>query len=205
VTKRHAPAALVNRDPLLAALRRVLPLRGKVLEIASGTGEHAVHFARALPGLVWQPSDPDCQARESIAAWSAEAGLPNLRPPLDLDVTLATWRRQLADAVVCVNLLHIAPWEVTEGLLGGSAQVLSPGGPLCIYGPFRAGGTHLSERNADFDARLRAADPRWGVRDADEVERLARAHGLEPDDRAPMPSHNLLLVLRRPRPAAGQI
>jgi SAM-dependent methyltransferase len=156
--KRSAPSALRNRAPILEVLRRVLPAEGVVLELASGTGEHAVHFAAALPGLTWQPSDPSPEARASIAAWRAEAALPNLRPPLPLDV-VAPW--PLDDvaplaAIVCINMIHIAPWAATEALFAGAARALAPGAPLVTYGPYRFGGAFTADSNAAFDADLRA-------------------------------------------------
>jgi SAM-dependent methyltransferase len=195
--KRTARAALGNRDALLEVLRRVLPPRGTVLELGSGTGEHAVHLARHLPNLVWQPSDPDPEARESIEAWAAEARLPNLRPPLHLDLQVATWWGQRADALLCVNVLHLAPPEAQEGLLAGAERVLPVAGPLVVLGPFRSGVGPLPGRLADLDRRLHAVDPRLGVRDADDLLRGAASHGLEPVERAPMPGGDLLLVLRR--------
>lgn len=194
---RTARAALANRDALLEALRRVLPARGTVLELGSGTGEHAVHLARHLPHLDWQPSDPDPAARESIAAWAAEARLPNLRPPLHLDLLVATWWRQQADAILCANVLHVAPPEAQEGLLAGAERVLPMAGPLAILGPFRAGAGSMPSGLADLDRRLRNGDPRLGVRDADGLTRAAAAHGLAPAERVPMPGGDLLLVLRR--------
>jgi SAM-dependent methyltransferase len=195
--KRTARAALANRDALLEVLRRVLPPRGTVLELGSGTGEHAVHLARHLPQLDWQPSDPDPEARASIAAWAAEARLPNLRPPLHLDLEVATWWRQRAEALLCASVLHVAPPEAQEGLLAGAERVLPPEGPLVVLGPFHAGGGPMPERLADLDRRLRATDPRLGVRDADALERAAAAHGLASVERVPMPGGDLLLVLRR--------
>jgi len=195
--KRTARAALANRDALLEVLRRVLPAGGTVLELGSGTGEHAVHLARHLPRLVWQPSDPDPQARDSIAAWAAEARLPNLRPPLHLDLEVTTWWRQRADALLCANVLHVAPPEAQEWLLAGAERVLPPGGPLLVLGPFHAGGGPMTASLADLDRRLRATSPSLGVRDADELERAAAAHGLAPVERVPMPGGDLLLVLRR--------
>ena len=173
-----APAVARNRDPILAVLREVLPAAGTVLEIASGTGEHAVHFAAALPHLVWQPTDPDAQARRSIAAHAARAGLPNLLPPLELDAAAAVWPVTRADAVVSINMIHIAPWRAAEGLMAGAARLLSAGAPLYLYGPYRQHGQHTAPSNAAFDESLRARDPAWGVRDLEEVAALAAAHGL---------------------------
>jgi SAM-dependent methyltransferase len=162
--KRVARAAARNLDALLAVLRRVLPLRGTVLEIGSGTGEHAVSLARAFPDLVFQPSDPDPEARDSIAAWAEEARLPNLRAPLQYDLCAPAWRRRPADAVLCVNVLHVAPPRATVALLEGAAEILPSGGPLVVYGPFRRPGEPELARLARIDATVRAADPAFGVR-----------------------------------------
>lgn len=192
-----APAAARNRDAILEALRPVLPARGLVLEVASGTGEHAVHLASALPHLVFQPSDPDPRARASEAAWAEQAGLANLRPPLALDAAARSWPLSAADAVLCINMIHIAPWRAAEGLLRGAARLLPPGGPLCLYGPFRIGGRHTAPSNEAFDASLRAQDPEWGVRDLDELAALAGAVGLGGPEITAMPANNLTVVFRR--------
>ncbi len=194
--RRFAPAAARNRDPILDALRRHLPARGLVLEVASGSGEHALHFAAALPGLVFQPSDPDADARASIDAWVAQSGLANIRPALALDAAGA-WPLAAADAVVCINMIHIAPWAATEGLLRGAAAILPPGAPLILYGPYRRGGAHTAPSNADFDADLRARNPAWGVRDLEAVAALAAGHGFGPPAVAEMPANNLTVVFRR--------
>jgi SAM-dependent methyltransferase len=193
----RAPATARNRDPILAVLRRVLPAQGTVLEIASGTGEHAVHFAAALPGLTWQPSDPDPQARRSVSAWREAAALPNLRPPLALDVSGPDWPAGPVDAVVCINMIHIAPWRAAEGLVAGAARVLPPCGVLFLYGPYKEGGRHTAPSNEIFDADLRARDPEWGVRDLDDVKALAARHGFEFAERVAMPANNLSVVFRR--------
>jgi SAM-dependent methyltransferase len=195
--KLHAPATLRNRDPILAVLRRVLPPSGVVLEVASGTGEHAVAFARALPHLVWQPSEPDPEMRASVAAHVAEAGLPNLRPPLDLDAAAADWPLAAADAVVAINLIHISPWRTCQGLFAGAARLLPPGGPLYLYGAYKIGGAHTAPSNAAFDASLRAQNPEWGVRDLGEVEAEAHRHGFDLGETVPMPANNLSVVFRR--------
>jgi SAM-dependent methyltransferase len=192
-----SPAVARNREPILDVLRRVLPRSGLVLEIASGTGEHAVHFVRALPGLIWQPSDPDETARCSIEAHRDAAGLPNLRPPLPLDASAPDWPVERAEAVVAINLVHIAPWAATLGLMAGAARVLRPGGVLVLYGPYKEGGAHTAPSNAEFDASLRASNPAWGVRDSEEVVAAARARDLALLERVAMPANNLTLVLRR--------
>lgn len=195
--RRMAPATERNREPILAVLRQVLPASGTVLEIASGTGQHAVHFAAALPGLIWQPSDPDAAARASIAAWTAHAGLTNVRTPLALDVCRQPWGIDAADAVVCINMLHIAPWAAAEALFAGAGKLLGPGGVLFLYGPYRRGGAHTAPSNAAFDAQLRATDPDWGVRDMEAVIALGEAQGLRCDEPVPMPANNFCLVLRK--------
>lgn len=200
--RRFAPATLRNRDAILGVLRGVLPATGLVLEVASGSGEHALHLAAALPGLVFQPSDPDPAARASIDAWAADASLPNLRPALALDAAPpASWPIARADAVLCINMIHIAPWAAALGLMAGAARLLAePGAPLVLYGPFRRGGAHTAPSNEAFDASLRAQDPRWGVRDLEAVAEAAAAAGFGPPEVVAMPANNLTLVFRR-RPA----
>ena len=192
-----APAVARNRDPILAVLRRVLPAQGTVLEIASGTGEHAVHFAGALPGMTWQPTDPDMVALRSIAAWRETARLPNLLAPLVLDVTSAVWPVQRADAMVCINMIHISPWRAAEALMAGAARLLAPGGVLFLYGPYKEGGAHTAPSNEAFDASLRARNPEWGVRDLDDVKALAEREGVDFVERVAMPANNLSVVFRR--------
>lgn len=193
--RRFATATQRNREPILAVLRRVLPPAGVVLEVASGTGEHAASFARALPALRWQPSDPDAEARASIAAWCA--GLANVASPLALDACADVWSIARADAIVCINMVHIAPWAACEGLLRGAARVLPGGGPLYLYGPYRVGGAPTAPSNAAFDADLRARDPAWGVRDLEAVVAAAEAVGLRFVERVAMPANNLSVVFRR--------
>ena len=192
-----APAAARNREPILQVLRACLPHPALVLEIASGTGEHAVWFSNALTALTWQPTDQDSEALESIAAWRDKAGLPNLLPPLRLDASAETWPVAQADAVVAINMVHIAPWAVTLGLIAGAGRVLPSGGLLFLYGPFREGGVHTAAGNAAFDAELRARNPALGVRDLDEVTALAARHGLQAPERIAMPANNLSLVFHR--------
>jgi hypothetical protein len=192
-----APAVARNRDPILAVLREVLPAAGTVLEIASGTGEHAVHFAAALPHLAWQPSDPDAEARGSIAAHAAQAALANLLPPLELDASAPLWPITRADALVSINMIHISPWRAAQGLMAGAARLLPAGSPLYLYGPYRQHGLHTAPSNAAFDASLRARDPEWGVRDLDAVVALAAEHGLSLQRTVPMPANNLSVVFHR--------
>lgn len=199
----YAPATARNRDAILNALRPLLPDAGAVLEIASGSGEHAWHFAPHLaPGVVWQGSDPGEEARASIAAWWA--GVPNLRlPALDIDTTDPQWTRAAAAIglpvrlIVCINMIHIAPWEAAEGLFRGAAALLAPGDPIALYGPYRWGGAHTAASNAEFDASLRARDPRWGVRDIDAVSDLAAASGFGEPYVWAMPANNLTVAFRR--------
>jgi hypothetical protein len=195
--RRYAPAAQRNRDPILAVLRRHLPERGVLLEVASGTGEHAVHFAAAFPGLTWQPSDPGEGCRESIDAWARASRLPNLRPALALDATAEAWPIAAADAVLCINMIHIAPWEAAEGLVRGAARLLPSGAPLILYGPYRRAGVPTAPSNEAFDADLRARDPRWGLRELEAVAALAAASGFGVPEVNEMPANNLTVVFRR--------
>jgi Protein of unknown function (DUF938) len=179
-------------------LERVLPARGLVLEVASGTGEHAVAFARALPMLEFQPTDVDPEALESIEAWRAHSGLSNVRRAVALDVHPTPWPLSGApDAVLCINMIHIAPWSACLALLDGAAAALAPGAPLVLYGPYRAGGSHTAPSNAAFDASLRERDPRWGVRDQEAVAAEAATRGLALEEVVEMPANNRTLVLRR--------
>jgi SAM-dependent methyltransferase len=195
-TKRHAPATERNRAAILAALAETLPARGLVLEIASGTGQHAAAFAGALRGIEWQPTDGDPAAIESIAAWREEAKLPNLRAPIVLDVE-AAWPVERADAVVCINMVHIAPWSAALALFAGAARVLPAGAPLVLYGPYRFAGEYTAASNLDFDRSLRARDPSWGVRDVVDLEAAARAAGFTLEAILAMPANNHVLVFRR--------
>src|SRR5262245_42400301 len=192
-----SPAAARNRDPILAVLRRHLPAQGSVLEIASGTGEHAACFAPCLPHLVWQPSDVDPDALASIEAHRAAANAPNLRAPIALDVTAPEWPVTGADAIVSINMIHISPWTAAQGLMAGAARLLAVGGVLYLYGPFKENGEHTAPSNAAFDASLRARDPSWGVRDVGDVRALADKHGFDFVERVAMPANNLSLVFRR--------
>jgi hypothetical protein len=195
-SKHHAPATLRNREPIREVLARELPPRGTVLEIASGSGEHAVHFARAFPHLTWQPSDASENALASIAAWRDEAQLANLGAPLALDVTAATWPITRADAMLCINMVHITPWETALALFAGAARLLAIDALLYLYGPFRFGGTFTAPSNAAFDRDLRARDPRWGVRDVDELTTAAAARGFALQEIVDMPANNHSLVFR---------
>lgn len=193
-----SPSSARNREPLLTVLSRWLPPAGTVLEVASGLGEHAVWFAEALPGLTWQPTDASPEARSIIAARVGAAGLANLRPPLALDASAPeTWPAERADAVVCINMIHIAPWAATRGLMAGAARVLAQGGVLCLYGPYLEAGVATAPGNLAFDADLRRRNPAWGLRDLDAVRAEAAAHGLTFEERVAMPANNLSLLFRR--------
>ena len=174
--KRHAPAASRNRQPILEVLQTELPEEGVVLEIASGSGEHTVHFAAALPDLVFQPSDPDAQARASIDAWRDELGLENVRPALTLDAASTDWPLEAADAILCINMIHISPWTATVGLIAGAARLLPAGGLLYLYGPYHREGQPTAPSNAEFDRDLQRRNPAWGVRRLEDVCALAAAH-----------------------------
>lgn len=195
--RRYAPATVRNRDAILDVLRRHLPDRGLVLEIASGSGEHIAHFARNTPHLAFQPSDPDASARASIDAWVAAHGIANARPALALDASAAKWPIAKADAIVCINMIHISPWAATEGLIRGAAQVLPARGLLYLYGPYRREGRDTSASNAAFDAELRLQNPDWGVRDIEAVVALAADNDFAPPEIEAMPANNLSLVFRR--------
>jgi cyclopropane fatty-acyl-phospholipid synthase-like methyltransferase len=210
--RKRSPSVARNREPLLEALRELLPERGHVLELASGTGEHAVHFARALPGLTWHPSDRDADARESVEAWrthEAEAGLDNVRPCRALDVLEAGEREHEAllgalgpgeryAALVAINLVHIAPWEVVPALFSLAARVLAPGARVVLYGAYRRGGAHTSLSNAGFEEWLRSLDPRFGVRDLEAVVAEAERLAFEAEPPRELPANNLVLSFRMP-------
>ena len=192
----HAAATERNRGPILDVLRAVLPPAGLVLEIASGTGQHAAFFAPAFAGVRWQPSDTSERMLESIRAWSAAAGAGNLLPPVLLDVEREPWPVDRADAIVNINMVHIAPWSAAEALVQGAARRLPASGVLFLYGPFKRGGQH-TESNQRFDERLRGEDPRWGVRDVDDLQTLASSAGFAAPEIVPMPANNFSLVFRR--------
>jgi SAM-dependent methyltransferase len=193
----YFPHVARNRAPILAVLRRVLPRDGLVLEIASGGGEHAAYFAQHLPGLRWQPTDADHQMLDSITAYRAAAGAANLLAPLCLDVTSEQWPVERADALVCCNMIHIAPWAATEGLIAGAGRTLRRGAPLYLYGPYKVEGRHTAPSNEDFDTSLRARNPLWGVRDLTDVLDLAQRHDLALEETVAMPANNLSVIFRR--------
>lgn len=186
-----------NKHAILAVLERVLPAAGTLLEVASGTGQHAVHFARHLPGWTIQPSDLDPANLASIASWQAEAALPNLRQPIALDVGDENWDVDSLSAIYCANLIHIAPWEAALALLRGAGRHLAAQAQLVLYGPYRIGDQHTAPSNQAFDQSLRERDPRFGVRDLEAVVASAAQHGLELQERVPMPANNQTLVFRR--------
>jgi len=203
-SKLSAPAALRNRQPILEVLADSLPPTGSILEIASGTGQHAVWFARHLPGRRIQPSDPDPELRASIEAWRLESELSNLRSPLDLDVRAAGWELlpdlpEDVTTVVCINMIHIAPWAATLGLLRGAGSLLPAGGRLLLYGPYREHGRDTAPSNVAFDASLKQRNPEWGVRNLEDVQAAAEREGLELHTRVAMPANNLSVVLHKSR------
>lgn len=197
MTKRVAPAAERNKEAILEILREALPASGTVLEVASGSGQHAVFFARALPHLVWQPSDADPEARASIAAYRAESALANLAAPIAVDARAATWPIERADAVVNINMIHIAPWDACLGLFSGSGRILAPGAPLVLYGPFAIDGDFVAPSNVDFDRRLRSENPSWGVRELRDVERAAKERGFRLERVVARPANNQVVIFRR--------
>lgn len=188
-----------NRDVILDVLRGVLPSSGLVLEIASGSGEHVVHFARALPGLTFQPSDPEDAALQSIKAWTQDSALSNVRPPVMLDASSDLWPLAAADAVLCINMIHISPWPATKGLIRGCAKLLRKGAPLYLYGPYRRADVITAPSNEAFDASLKSRNPEWGLRDLEAVAELARAEGFSAPEITEMPANNLSVVFRRLR------
>jgi len=197
MAKGFAPATERNRQPILDVLRRVLPDTGLVLEVASGTGQHAVFFSEHLCGLRWQPSDASVDGMRSIQAWVEESALENLLPPIELDVRSPPWPIARADALLCINMIHISPWDTTESLFHGASAVLAGGSPLITYGPYKIHGTHSAPSNAAFDESLRSRNPRWGVRDIDALIELGGRTGFELQERVPMPANNMTLVWTR--------
>jgi hypothetical protein len=195
--RMHAPSVERNRDPILAVLRPRFDGVRSVLEIASGSGGHVVHFARALPGITFQPTDPDAASRASIDAWVADGGLGNVRPAMALDVTAEAWPAVEVQAVICINMIHISPWASTLGLMRGAARLLPSGGVLFLYGPYRRGGAHTADSNAAFDRSLRERNPAWGIRDLEAVAEAARAEGFGAPIIEQMPANNLSVIFHR--------
>ena len=194
---RSAPAALRNREPIANVLSDWLPASGTVLELASGTGEHAVHFARRFPNLDWQPSDVHADALASIAAHRVAADLPNILPPITLDASSPDWSVERADAVLSINMVHISAWTAALGLVDGAARLLSSGAPLILYGPWLQGGVEPAATNLAFDADLKRRDPSWGLRRVEEFAAAAAERGLMLAETRSMPANNLMLLLRR--------
>ena len=192
-----APATERNRDAILEVLRGVLPPTGTVLEVASGSGEHAVYFAKEFPGLTFQPSDPDANALRSIKAWTKDSGLSNVSPPVTLDAASDHWPVHAADAILCINMIHISPWSATEGLMCGAARLLPSGAPLYLYGPYRRAGVVTAPSNEAFDAYLKDKNPEWRLRDLEKVAALARAEGFSEPTITEMPANNLSVVFRK--------
>jgi len=194
--KRHAPATQRNFDAIIQVLRRILPEHGDILEIASGTGEHIIGFARSFPAVNWQPSDVDPAALQSIAAWRGEAGLPNLAAPVQIDVT-SQWPDISPTAIVCINMLHISPWAATELLFANAALHLQPGAPIYVYGPFIQDGVVIADSNLAFDQSLKSRNPEWGLRTVSAVGDIAADAGFDLEEIAAMPANNLSLIFRR--------
>ena len=199
-SRRSAPAAVRNREPITEVLRQWLPERGLVLEIASGTGEHVVHFARAFPDLEWQPSDVHPDALGSIRAWRKEAGVANVREPLVIDASAADWPIGRADAVLSINMVHISPWAAALGLIDGAARLLARDAPLILYGPWLKDDVPTAPSNVAFDADLRRRDPAWGLRRVEDFAEAAAKQGLALQETRAMPANNVMLLLRRAAP-----
>jgi len=197
MTKTFAPAAERNQQPILDVLRRSLPSEGLVLEIASGTGQHASFFSKHLTTVRWQPSDASREALESIRARVREAKRENLLPPLELDVRATPWPLIDAEAIVCINMIHIAPWEATAALFRGAAKILDEAQPLITYGPYRLHGAHTAPSNAAFDQSLRARNAEWGVRDVDDLQQLGDETGFDLGERVAMPANNMTLIWKQ--------
>jgi SAM-dependent methyltransferase len=198
--RRDAPATRRNAAAILEVLREILPETGTILEIGSGTGQHASAFAPALAPRLWLPSDPDPGQRASIAAWIADMDPPRPLPPRAIDAAAPEWDVRAEDnitAITSANVIHISPWSTSQGLIAGAGRILPPGGVLHFYGPFKRGGVHTTDSNAAFDASLRARDPAWGVRDLDDIEALAKTAGLILDRVIDMPSNNFSVVFKR--------
>jgi SAM-dependent methyltransferase len=192
-----SPSAERNKGPIAGILKRVLPDHGTVLEISSGTGQHVVHFAREMPDLTWQPSERDAPSLQSIERWMAAENLPNILAPLRIDVTELPWPAGNAAAIVCLNMIHIAPWPAAEGLIQGAKSVLGQGGILFLYGPYRRQGRPTAPSNETFDEQLRSRNLEWGLRNVEDVARYAMLHGFDPPEIHEMPANNLSLVFRR--------
>ena len=199
--RQYAPATQRNREPIFQVLSQALSPKSKVLEIASGTGEHAVYLASQLPSCRWTPSDVNPLAYESIVAWKNASSIDNLDLPLLIDVTQTDWQQQVndrsIDAIVNINMIHIAPWEACLGLMKGAAQILPADGMLYLYGPYKRNGEHTAPSNANFDRSLRDRNPLWGVRDLETVVETAAMHDFKLQQVIKMPANNLSVVFNR--------
>ena len=195
----NIPAADRNKEPILSVLQNALPTRGLVVEVASGTGQHVIHFAKNLGELTWLPSDPDIEFRKSIETRIRDSALGNVRTPLNLDVLDNPWPVSEADAVLCINMIHVAPWEATRALIHGTERILSAEGILFMYGPYRRSGAHTAPSNEAFDLRLKEQNPDWGIRDLEDIEKLGERVGLLLETVVEMPANNLSLVLKLQR------
>ena len=193
----YFPHVARNREAILQVLRRVLPPQGLVLEVASGGGEHAAYFAERLRSLIWQPSDLDPRSLASIAAHRTAADAPNLLAPVCLDATSEQWPVESADALVCINMIHISPWVVSEGLMAGARRVLRMGGVIYLYGPYKIDGRHTAQSNEEFDAWLRTQNAQWGVRDFADMADLAARNDFVLIETVPMPANNLSIIFKR--------
>jgi len=201
--KQFATAVDRNTEPIIGVLARIAPAAGRALEIASGTGQHVVAFAAAFPAIQWRPSDPNEDARASIATWIADSGCANVVPPLDIDVTSPDWAAAADgpyDLMVCINMIHIAPWTACLGLMAGAGALLVPDGALYLYGPYRRDGVHTAPSNQAFDRSLRSRNAQWGLRDMEEVAAAAAPHGLAWESTVAMPANNFSLVFRKKSP-----
>lgn len=195
--QRHAPATMRNRDAIVALLRDILPDRGTILEIASGTGEHAVYFGPSFPHLTFQPSDPDPACCQSIAAWTKREAVPNVLPPLQLDAQAAEWDVPKPAAILCINMVHISPWESSIGLFEKAGKLLDPGAPLYLYGPYLRDDVETAPGNRDFERSLKSRNLRWGLRDVADMDALATRNGFVRESLTEMPANNISLIYRK--------
>jgi hypothetical protein len=195
--QRHAPATVRNRDAIVEVLRGILPDQGNVLEIASGTGEHVVYFGMAFPDLTFQPSDPDPACCQSIAAWTKREGVPNILPPQQLDAQAKGWDVAKPAAILCINMVHISPWESSIGLMEKAGKLLDPGAPFYLYGPYLRDDVETAQGNLDFERSLKSRDLRWGLRDVADMDALATRNGFGRESLVEMPANNISLVYRK--------
>jgi len=195
--QKHAPATMRNRDAIATVLSQILPETGTVLEIASGTGEHAVYFGQKFSGLIFQPSDPDPDCCRSIAAWTTREAVENVRPPMQLDALANDWDIESPTAILCINMIHIAPWEAAIGLLNHAARLLAPGDPLYLYGPYFRDGVESAQGNLDFERSLKSRNLRWGIRDVADMDALAEKTGFKRENLIEMPANNISLIYRK--------